>query len=57
MGVATCENIREVGATGTGQDLASSEAVQNLCQAVESEAHVDKEKESELIEVSELIDI
>jgi hypothetical protein len=57
MGVATCENIWEVGVAGTGQDLASSEAVQNLCQAVESEAHVDKKEESELIEVSELIDI
>ena len=57
MGVATCKNIWEVGAAGTGQDLASSEAVQNLCQAVESEAHVDKKEESELIEVSELTDI
>ena len=41
MGVAACENIWQVGATGTGLDLASSEAVQDLCQAVESEAHVD----------------
>ena len=57
MGVATCENIWEVGVTRTGQYLASSKAVQGLCQAVQSEAHVDKKEESGLIEVSELIDI
>jgi hypothetical protein len=33
------EDVGEVSAVGAGQDLATSEIVQECCQAIETEAH------------------
>jgi hypothetical protein len=48
-GVATRKNVGEVTAAGTGQDLATSEMVQECSQGVETETHGAKKKEGGVI--------
>jgi hypothetical protein len=43
-GIATRKDVGKVSVAGTGQDLATSEMIQEGCQGIETEAHDVKQK-------------